>query len=204
MIYTLLVLVFAAVLGINFNKWYIIYAKRHIEKIKTNNPNTNENELVNICRQKGGTNIWLAIVIYVVFCIISSVLNPKSQLYNNNENLENYKGTWYVNKNNDSNLSIENDELTIKSIKDNTIIFDYTLSGLCGEKNITVKINNKVGKFKSLESSGTISFKNDKIILSVKNIHYNETFERTFIISNNNQNSSQNEDNSNKKNTIFL
>ena len=176
LIFSIIALIFVIVLGINFNKWYIAYAKKQISKIKTNNPVANENELVNICKNKGGTNIWMAIVILVVFVIVNIILNP---LNYSNGNLENYKGTWYTDENN-VDVSIGNDILNIKTIENNIIIFDYTLSGLCGEKNISANISNNTATFKTLESNGTIEFKNNTIIFKVKNINYNETFERTF------------------------
>ncbi len=74
-IYYIIVLIFLIVLGINFNKWYIVYVKKQIQKIKTNNPNASENELINICRKQGGTNIWMSIVIYIVFVIIQTFLS---------------------------------------------------------------------------------------------------------------------------------
>lgn len=75
-IYSIIVFTFVILLGANFNNWYIIYAQKQIQKIKTNNPNVNENQLIDICKQKGGTNIWLAIVIYIIFAIVSSLVNP--------------------------------------------------------------------------------------------------------------------------------
>lgn len=74
MIAFIIALSFSIVLGLNFNKWYIIYSRKQINKIKTNNHNISENELINICKKKGGTNIWLAIIIYVIFFIISNLL----------------------------------------------------------------------------------------------------------------------------------
>lgn len=74
-IYSILVLVIAFVLGFNFNKFYINYAKKQINKIKINNPNANEEELINICRKKGGTNIWIALAIYAVFAIVNNLFN---------------------------------------------------------------------------------------------------------------------------------
>jgi len=74
-IYSVIVLVFLVVLGINFNKFYISYAKKQINKIKMTNQNVNENELISICNKKGGTNVWLAILIYAIFAIISGLLN---------------------------------------------------------------------------------------------------------------------------------
>lgn len=73
-IYSMVVCIFVIVLGINFNKWYIAYVKNKIQKIKTNNPNVYENELISICRVHGGTNIWIAIAIYIVFVIIQTIL----------------------------------------------------------------------------------------------------------------------------------
>ena len=361
-IYTILVLAFVIVLGINFNKWYVAYAKKQVEKIKMSNQNINENELINICKKKGGTNIWLAILIYAIFAIASGFLNPniakqynnldvltnndieeindffekyqmpkvivntdedfrldnglklnnkenvklvtdsimqlvmsnnintineyhllsmlaagnvkdefhisvgvcfkKNYLINKNKeyfydktidfdnlensltnyycstgignfggirpiydstieidnglkliykkegtfqsiitftyllddnlyklykienepNLENYIGNWHVNENINSDVSTGNDELSIKMAENKIITFDYNLSGLCGEKNISVEINNNIGEFKTLESIGTIEFRDNTVVLKIKNVNYNETFERTFII----------------------
>lgn len=50
-------LVIDILLGFKFNKWYIDYAKKQINKIKLNNQNANEFELINICKRKGGT-LW--------------------------------------------------------------------------------------------------------------------------------------------------
>lgn len=74
-IYIILVLVFAIVLGMNFNKWYITYAQSQVQKIKNANPNASETELTDICTKKGGTNIWIAIVIYIIFVIVSNTLS---------------------------------------------------------------------------------------------------------------------------------
>lgn len=84
-IYTIIVFAFVIVLGINFNKWYVAYAKKQVEKIKMSNQNINENELINICKKKGGTNIWLAILIYAIFAIVSGFLNPNLNNFYNSE-----------------------------------------------------------------------------------------------------------------------
>ena len=62
------------VLGINFNKWYILYAKKQIEKIKLTSGNVSESEIINIVQKKGGTNFWLAIAIYVAVSVILSFI----------------------------------------------------------------------------------------------------------------------------------
>ncbi len=89
-IYTMVILIFAIVLGINFNKWYVFYAKKQVEKIKISNQTVNENELINICKKKGGTNLWIAILIYAIFGIVSGFLNPNvAKQYNNLDYLTN-------------------------------------------------------------------------------------------------------------------
>ena len=42
-IYTMVILIFVIVLGINFNRWYVAYAKKQVEKIKISNQTVNEN-----------------------------------------------------------------------------------------------------------------------------------------------------------------
>ena len=51
-IYTILVLAFVIVLGIYFNKWYIDYAKKQINKIKMNNANVSETELIYVDKKE--------------------------------------------------------------------------------------------------------------------------------------------------------
>ena len=77
-IYTIIILSFCVVLGLNFNKWYVAYSKKQVDKIKTNNPNANEMELINICKKKGGTNIGVAILIYIIF-MISGFIFPQTK-----------------------------------------------------------------------------------------------------------------------------
>ena len=62
----------------------------------------------------------------------------------------------------------------------NTVTFDYLLSLLCSEENIRVEIIDNIGEFETEESQGTIEFGDDNIILKVKNINYNTTFEKSF------------------------
>lgn len=86
-IYSIMIFAFVIVLGINFNKWYIAYAKKQVNKIISNNQNVSETVLINICKEKGGTNIWAAIAIYTVFVIISSALNPNISVGNDKLNI---------------------------------------------------------------------------------------------------------------------
>ena len=57
------------IFGVYFNKLYVIYVKKKIEKIKINNPNADEYELINICKSNGGTSILLMIVYFILYLI---------------------------------------------------------------------------------------------------------------------------------------
>ena len=70
----LLVFVFLLFLGLFFNKIYLFFVEGKVNKIKVTNSNTNETELINICKKNGGTNIWLALLIYIAFIIINGLL----------------------------------------------------------------------------------------------------------------------------------
>ena len=73
-LYTLIIIAVIIILGSNFNKWYITYAKKQIEKISSENYNISQNELIDIVKEKGGTNIWLAILIYIGLSIIVQII----------------------------------------------------------------------------------------------------------------------------------
>ena len=74
-IYLLLIFAILFVIGFGFNKFYIYTVNNNINKIKKENQNATESELINICQKNGGTNILLAIVIFLIFSIISNLVN---------------------------------------------------------------------------------------------------------------------------------
>lgn len=74
-IYLLLIFAILFVIGFGFNKFYIYTVNNNINKIKKENQNATESELIDICQKNGGTNIWLAIVIFLIFSIISNLVN---------------------------------------------------------------------------------------------------------------------------------
>lgn len=74
-IYLLLVFAILFVIGFGFNRFYTYTVNKYINKIKKENPNATESELIDICQKNGGTNIWLAIVIFLIFLIISNLVN---------------------------------------------------------------------------------------------------------------------------------
>ena len=52
-------------MSIKFNELYLNIAKKKVEKIKSNNPDKTNQELVNICKKKGGVSI-LAVILPMV------------------------------------------------------------------------------------------------------------------------------------------
>lgn len=79
-IYYLIYFVSSIVLGINFNKWYIKYATNQVNKIKNDNPNMSEDQLINLCSKKGGTSvgmIFIGIIIIgiIIICVLGTILS---------------------------------------------------------------------------------------------------------------------------------
>ena len=70
----LFLVVFLIFIGLFFNKIYVSFVENKVNKIKLNNSNANENEIIKICEKTGGTNIWLALLIYTIFVIVNSLL----------------------------------------------------------------------------------------------------------------------------------
>lgn len=71
---SILIFILLIVIGFIFNKVYVNYVKKQVELIKSNNPNSSEDELINICKNKGGTSLIISIVISIVLSSISSFL----------------------------------------------------------------------------------------------------------------------------------
>lgn len=94
-----------------------------------------------------------------------------------NVNLEEYIGYWY---DEDKSSGYEMNELSIKKVENNAVTFDYNMAMLCGEKDIKVEINENKGEFSTEQSKGTIKFEKGYIQLSVKNVNYQQTFEKKF------------------------
>ena len=72
-------------LGLFFSKYYIFISKKKVEKIIQNNPEEDRFNLETICRQKGGVNVVIALIIYLVFLIIV-FFSLVSFVYNKNHN----------------------------------------------------------------------------------------------------------------------
>lgn len=124
------------------------------------------------------------LVICIVSVLVILILALTVLLINNKKaNYENYKGYWYIDKttyDDNPDVSIGIDLLSIKSVDKIDITFDYEFAGLCSDNNITVELKNGVGEFKTNVSTGTIELKDNKIVISVKNKNYDSKFEKTF------------------------
>lgn len=63
-------IIVSVLLGILFNFYYVFIAKRKVEFIKKKYEGTDKFGLMNICEEKGGVNLWLALGVYFVFILI--------------------------------------------------------------------------------------------------------------------------------------
>ena len=89
LLYLIIIYSIMFLLGKNFNKLYIDYSKKQIEKIKQENPNDADNDLIRKCQAKGGTSIWAMIGIIILASIISSIISnafPKTSTSSMNAN----------------------------------------------------------------------------------------------------------------------
>ncbi len=69
-VYTIILM---ACSGLLFNKLYVKYAKKKIDKIKVENTNMTEDDLIKLARQKGGVSTKALIIYIIVFVIISII-----------------------------------------------------------------------------------------------------------------------------------
>ena len=58
------------VIGLCFNFYYIFICKRKVERLKKKYEGTDKFGLLNICEEKGGTNLWVALGSYLIFILI--------------------------------------------------------------------------------------------------------------------------------------
>lgn len=82
------------VIALQFKDWYINHAVEKIKKIKLDNPNASEEELIKICRKKGGTSIIAALspsIILIILSFAAAMLSGK--LENSKVNTSEYLRT---------------------------------------------------------------------------------------------------------------
>lgn len=71
--YVILLAIFVG-FGLKFNSFYIDYAKKQIEKIKSENPNADFNTLSSKVQSKGGTSLGLMILAIIVVAILCNFI----------------------------------------------------------------------------------------------------------------------------------
>lgn len=112
------IIVVAVLSGVLFNPIYLKLANVKIKRIRKNNPSTDDFDLMEVCRKKGGVNVIIALIIYLVFIasIIGTMfsfklfLNGKDPYFEENNN--NRANCMYITKNSllyTRNNSIEGD-----------------------------------------------------------------------------------------------
>lgn len=100
-----------------FKKWYIKHVEEKVEKIKAENPNASQEQLLMICTQKGGTTIIPIIIMVVLYIAIFAIafLTVLGTLETAKDNANKYDDTY----NNNSSVSGSGDigdlSLTIPS-----------------------------------------------------------------------------------------
>lgn len=85
-IYNIAIFLFLLILGFNFNKWYAKIVDYKINKIREKNINQNEETLINLCKKQGGTNIGVAIAIFIIFAVIANIINKSNIRIGQTEN----------------------------------------------------------------------------------------------------------------------
>lgn len=76
----IVMLAIAILMGVFFNKYYVLYCKSQIKKLQLSNANLSKEGLNNLCRKKGGTSILWAIIIYIIW---SMLVNFADSIANN-------------------------------------------------------------------------------------------------------------------------
>lgn len=61
------------IVATNFNKLYYSFATKKVDNLKRKNENKSTRELVELCKQKGGTSIGMAITAVILLCAITFI-----------------------------------------------------------------------------------------------------------------------------------
>lgn len=144
--------------GFIFNPIYVYVVKRKVEKIKSKNDGTDEFELEKICKEKGGINLKISLLIYLVFLIIM-FFTYFTISYNKNHN----PNFWKENSENKANC--------ISLIKQATKYFDENkVTGEIEEAECLVNVKPELSfdLYYKLSEDGNIKYvlfkQHDKII----------------------------------------
>ena len=115
--------------GFIFNPIYKLYAKFRISKIKDHNYGTDDFTLEQICSEKGGTSLIIALIIFAIFIIV--MFRTFYRLTFNNENTR----YWTENSENSANC-ISFAKSDYKLLQDNSVV------GVLDEAVCNVRITN--------------------------------------------------------------
>jgi len=95
---SILSLIFNIYVSIKFKSWYYKHAREEVQKIKNNNVDASLEDLMKICRKKGGVAIWPIVVtcilyflifMLVIFIIIIAIIGYDSTPSDNSPYIEN-------------------------------------------------------------------------------------------------------------------
>ena len=181
-------------LGFSFSKYYIFICKYKVEKIIKDNPDEDRFNIEAICRQKGGVNVVIVLIIYLVFLIIV-FFTLVSFTYNKNhntkfwqENSENKASCNSVIKTAYNYLEEENDlgiasdavcevignnnnreyKVYIKTNKDNNAYYSYyiTENGYVSYKQDTMHLN----ELQLKKANSSLTEEEEQLLLELNDI----------------------------------
>ena len=85
----LITFVIGIIVSIQFKSWYMIHAKEKVEKIKRENPGKSQEQLLAICKKKGGPSkiVTALIILYFVLLLIAIFMPLINNKFANLENI---------------------------------------------------------------------------------------------------------------------
>lgn len=173
--FVIYILINIIIVGIFVNNIYVKFAKQKINKIKSNNPSKNIDELKSICTNKGGTSLgclFLGIIIPIVmFIIIGIIMTIFSigTMFGQIIKLPNLKD-WNTTVDTNNSTLVENVDITGYSCID-------------GKCTISIKEDNKDIDYNlKTNNDDLLRVLNDyKDYINV-NIYYSQSGEKKFIV----------------------
>ena len=144
-LFTIIALVTNIILGLFFNKWYVLYAKKRTNKIKQDNANATEAELISICKKKGGIG-YAPIFITLGICFIIGIIFNSFKTTNINDlssvDIQKYVGIVNTEKDLTTyNIDLYNVVKDLEKIDDIKNLGDYNISLNFKIKAYDIKLN---------------------------------------------------------------
>lgn len=171
-------------ISMEFKKWYLKHAEEQVDKIKTENPGKSKEELMKICKKKGGVTL-IPDIIYIIYVILLIIVGM-GVLVEDEENQ-----TDYSNTSSNEAIAMENLDITIPDIfvLNNNLSTDYykSYSTTNADCSLTVSTDqadyydNDVKKY--LEADIYYSPDNTYSGISEKNLNGNNWYHATVTTS---------------------